>query len=65
MLGVFRPVKMHNVCQIGGVVRREATIVACLVRGYLDKAQLKLPIEAQLTQCTLVSVTRYAILSLT
>lgn len=56
---------MHNVCQIGGVVRREATIAVFLVRGYLDKAQLKLPIEAQLTQCTLVSVTRYAILSLT
>lgn len=65
MLGVFRPVKMHNVCQIGGVVRREATIAMFLVRSYLDKAQLKLPIEAQLTQCTLVSVTRYAILSLT
>lgn len=50
MLGVFRPVKMHNVCQIGGVVRREATIAMFLVGSYLDKAQLKLPIEAQLTQ---------------
>lgn len=65
MLGVFRPVKMHNVCQIGGVVRREAAIAMFLVRRYPDKAQLKLPIEAQLTQCTLVSVTRYATLSLT